>query len=166
MIRDRTARLPAALLLFAIAGCGPSVGGTNLGSVVPAGRDGAANVTIDVGTVSGERPVYAVAVDRRGRHSPMTQGFFTVSVMWSLRGQALDMTTWLPVVGATIRLEPVGIEVVTGPDGSFRFAVDPGLYTLTGTYAGPPSLSGSSQQLEVDGQGLWFDLYLFPESES
>ncbi|SCG63502.1 carboxypeptidase-like regulatory domain-containing protein [Micromonospora halophytica] len=143
-----------------------SVGGTSLDSMVPAGPDGAANVTIDVGNVNGERPVYAVAVDRRGRVSPMTQGSFTVSVMWSLRGQALDMNTWLPVAGATIRLEPVGIEVVTGSDGGFQFAVDPGLYTLTGTYAGPPSLSGSSQQLEVDSQGLWFDLYLFPDSGS
>ncbi|SCE96395.1 hypothetical protein GA0070607_3742 [Micromonospora coriariae] len=141
-----------------------SVGGTDLSSVVRSGRDGAATVTIDVGNVSGERPVYAVAVDRRGRLSPLAQGSFTVSVMWSLRGQAIDTSTWLPLAGATIRLEPVGIEAVTGPDGGFQFAVDPGLYTLTGTYAGPPSLSGSSQQLEVDGQGLWFDLYLFPES--
>ncbi|MEU4776409.1 hypothetical protein [Micromonospora sp. NPDC023633] len=143
-----------------------SVGGTDLGSVVAAGPDGAANVTIDVGNVSGQRPVYAVAVDRQGRLSPMNQGSFTVSVLWSLRGQALDMNTWLPVAGATIRLDPVGIEVVTGPDGSFQFAIDPGIYTLTGTYAGPPSLSGSSQQLEIDGQGLWHDLYLWPDSGS
>ncbi|TDC60930.1 hypothetical protein E1258_13235 [Micromonospora sp. KC207] len=119
-------------------------------------------MTIDVGHLSGERPVYAVAVDRHGRLSPMTQGSFTVSVMWSLSGRALDMNNWLPVEGATIRLEPVGIEVVTGSDGGFQFAVDPGLYTLTGTCAGPPSLSGSSQQLEVDGQGLDYELYLIP----
>ncbi|MDG4796300.1 hypothetical protein [Micromonospora sp. WMMD1082] len=143
-----------------------SVDGASLGSVIAAGPDGAADVTIDVGDLSGERPVYAVAVDRRGRLSPMTRGSFTVSVMWSLRGRALDMTTWLPVVGATIRLEPVGIEVVTGPDGGFQFAVDPGLYTLTGTYAGPPSLSARVEQLEIDGQGLRLDLPLFPDSGS
>ncbi|MEU8259648.1 hypothetical protein AB0C02_03360 [Micromonospora sp. NPDC048999] len=140
-----------------------SVDNTSLGSEVAAGPGGTADVTIDVGNVSGGHPVYAVAVDRQGRLSPMTQGTFTVSVIWNLTGQALDMITWLPVVGATIRLEPAGIEVVTGPDGRFQFAVDPGLYTLTGTYAGPPSLSGS-QQLELDSQGLWFDLYLFPDS--
>ncbi|WP_091099046.1 hypothetical protein [Micromonospora citrea] len=143
-----------------------SVDNTSLGSEVLAGSDGTANVTIDVGSVSGERPVHAVAVDRHGRRSSMTQATFTVSVIWDLRGQALDMTTWLPVAGATIRLEPAGIEMITGPDGYFQFDVDPGLYTLTGTYAGPPSLSGSSQQLEIDGQGLWLDLYLFPDSAS
>jgi hypothetical protein len=142
-----------------------SVDNTNLGNEVPAAQDGTATVTIDVGNVTGERLVYAVAVDRHGRLSPMTQGTFTVSAVWSLQGQAIDATTWMPVEGATIRLEPAGIEVVTGLDGTFQFAVDPGLYTVTGTYAGPPSLSGS-QQLEVDGQGLWFDLYLFPDSGS
>lgn len=142
-----------------------SVDDTNLDSEVPAAPDGTANVTIDVGNVSGEHPVYAVAVDRHGRLSAMTQGTFTVSAVWNLKGQALDATTWLPVEGATIRLEPAGIEVVTGPDGGFQFAVDPGLYTLTGTYAGPPSLYGS-QQLQLDNQETWFDLYLFPDSGS
>ncbi|MBM0202829.1 hypothetical protein JNW90_06745 [Micromonospora sp. STR1s_5] len=142
-----------------------SVGDTNLGSEVHAASGGTASVTIDVGSLTGERPVYAVAVDRRGRLSPMTQGSFTVSANWSLKGQAFDTTTWLPLEGATIRLEPAGIEVVTGPDGAFQFAVDPGLYNLVGTYAGPPSLYGS-QQLELDNQGLQFDLYLFPDSGS
>ncbi|MFI6232816.1 hypothetical protein ACIBD9_04560 [Micromonospora sp. NPDC050784] len=142
-----------------------SVGDTSLGSEVHAASDGTATVTIDVGSVTGERPVYAVAVDRRGRLSPMAQGSFTVAAVWSLQGQAFDTTTWLPLEGATIRLEPAGVEVVTGPDGAFRFAVDPGLYNLVGTYAGPPSLYGS-QQLELDNQGMRFDLYLFPDSGS
>ncbi|WP_157562948.1 hypothetical protein [Micromonospora chokoriensis] len=142
-----------------------SVGDTHLASEVYAASNGTADVTIDVGNVMGERPVYVVAVDRRGRLSPMTQGSFTVSAVWNLEGQALDMTTWLPVEGATIRLEPAGIEVVTGPDGAFQFAVDPGLYNLIGTYAGPPSLYGS-QQLELDHQKVYFDLYLFPDSGS
>ncbi|MGC1212004.1 MAG: hypothetical protein WA890_12155 [Micromonospora sp.] len=144
-----------------------SVDNTNLDNEVPAVQDGTATatVTIDAGNVSGEHPVYAVAVDRHGRLSPMTQGTFTVSAIWNLKGQAIDATTWLPVAGATIRLEPAGIEVVTGPDGGFQFAVDPGLYTLTGTYAGPPSLYGS-QQLQLDNQETWFDLYLFPDSGS
>ncbi|MGN9892391.1 hypothetical protein [Micromonospora sp. L31] len=142
-----------------------SVDDTKLDSEVPAAPDGTANVTIDVGSVGGEHPVYAVAVDRHGRLSPMTQGTFTVSAISNLKGQALDATTWLPVEGATIRLEPAGIEVVTGPDGGFQFAVDPGLYTLTGTHAGPPSLYGS-QQLLLDNQETWFDLYLFPDSGS
>ncbi|MET7808542.1 hypothetical protein [Micromonospora chersina] len=142
-----------------------SLDDTNLDSEVPAAPDGTASVTIDVGNVSGEHPVYAVAVDRHGRLSPMSQGTFTVSAAWNLKGQAIDATTWLPVEGATIRLEPAGIEVVTGPDGTFQLAVDPGLYTLTGTYAGPPSLYGS-QQLQLDNQETWFDLYLFPDSGS
>ncbi|MGW4295161.1 hypothetical protein ACWEH1_19175 [Micromonospora chersina] len=138
-----------------------SVDNTSLDNEVPAAQDGTATVTIDAGNVSGEHPVYAVAVDRRERLSPVSQGIFTVSATWNLKGQAIDGTTWLPVEGATIRLEPAGIEVVTGPDGGFQFAVDPGLYTLTGTYAGPPSLYGS-QQLQLDNQETWFDLYLFP----
>jgi hypothetical protein len=96
----------------------------------------------------------------------MTQGTFTVSTIWNLKGQAIDAaTTWLPVQGATIRLDPAGIEVVTGPDGGFQFAVDPGTYTLTGTYAGPPSLYGS-QQVQLDNQVTWIDLYLFLDSGS
>lgn len=142
-----------------------SVDNTHLDGEVQAASDGTASVTIDVGSVTGERPVYAVAVDRRGRLSPMTQGSFTVSAIWSLQGQAFDTTTWLPLEGATIRLEPAGIEVVTGPDGAFQFVVDPGLYNLIGTYAGPPSLYGS-QQVELDNQGMRLDLYLFPDSGS
>lgn len=142
-----------------------SIDQTHLDSEVSAAPDGTADVTIDVGNMSGEHLVYAAAVDRRGQLSPITQETFTVSVVWNLKGQALDMTTWLPVMGATIRLEPAGIEVVTGSDGRFQFAVGPGLYTLIGTYAGPPSLYGS-EQLLLDNYSLWVDLYLFPESGS
>lgn len=138
-----------------------SIDDTELDSQVSVAADGTASVTIDAGNVSGAHPLYAVAVGRQGRLSAVTQGTFTVVATWNLKGQALDATTWLPVAGATIRLEPAGTEVVTGPDGGFQFAVDPGLYTLTGTYAGPPSLYGS-QQLQLDSQETWFDLYLFP----
>lgn len=142
-----------------------SVDSTSLDSEVPAASDGTASVTIDVGDVTGEHGVYAVAVDRCGRLSPITAGTFTVTAVWNLRGRAVDVTTFLPVEGATIRLEPADIEVVTGPDGSFRFAVDPGIYTLIGTYAGPPSLYGSVQ-LELGNQSLWWELVLFPDSAS
>ncbi len=142
-----------------------SVDHTHLDSEVPAAPDGTANVTIDVGNVSGEHRVLAVAVDHQGRVSLLTQAAFTVTAIWNLRGLAIDTTTFLPVEGATIRLEPTAIEVVTGPDGSFKFAVDPGTYTLIGTYAGPPSLYGSLQ-LQLDNQGTQIDLFLFPDSGS
>jgi hypothetical protein len=142
-----------------------SVDDTHLDSEVAAAPDGTANVTINVGSVSGEHPVYAVAVDRHGRVSPLAQAAFTVTVIWNLIGRALDATTFLPVEGATIRLDPAGIEVVTGPDGGFRFAVDPGAYTLIGTYAGPPSLSGSLQ-LQLDNGQVDVDLPLFPTAGS
>ena len=117
------------------------------------------------GDLSGERPVYAIAIDGDDRRSTLTQQTFTVTVVWNLRGWAIDMVTWLPAVGATVRLEPVGIEVVTGADGSFRFDVDLGLYTVVGTHAGPPVLTGS-QQLEIHEYGVTVDLYLFPDSGS
>ncbi|MFI5495389.1 hypothetical protein [Actinoplanes sp. NPDC051859] len=142
-----------------------SVGSTTLDKEVLAAADRTATVLVDAGDVTGDRLVYAVAVDRRGRVSPMTQGSFTVSATWSLQGRAIDATTWMPVEGATIRLEPAGIEMVTGPDGAFQFVADPGLYTVTGTFVGPPGLSGSSPELQLDGQGLNFELYMFPDSE-
>jgi hypothetical protein len=139
-----------------------SIGGTDLDSEVSA-QHGIATATLDVGHVSGERPVYAVAVDKVGRLSTMASSAFTVSVVSNLQGRALDMTTWLPLQGATVRLEPIGIEIVTGTDGTFQFSVEPGLYTLIGTYTGPPSLY-FSQQLQLDEYGLNLDLPLFPTS--
>ena len=74
----------------------------------------------------------------------------TNAITWTLEGPGFPT----PTVGAT------------GTTTHARAFAQPGLYTLTGTYAGPPSLSGSSQPLELDGQGLWFDLLLFPDFAS
>ncbi|OZV77527.1 hypothetical protein CA850_22890 [Micromonospora echinospora] len=141
-----------------------AVDGAHPTSEVPVGPDGTASVLVDVGW-PGEHTVHAIAVNGDDRLSGLSVARFTVSVVWDLRGWALDATTFLPVSGATIRLEPGGGEVVTGADGYFQFDVEPGLHTLSGLHAGPPSLSGS-QELLLDGQGVTFDLYLFPDSGS
>ncbi|MFI6824812.1 hypothetical protein ACIBJE_28270 [Micromonospora sp. NPDC050187] len=140
------------------------VNSTHLASEVPVGPDGTASVLVDVSR-PGEHSVHAIAVDGDNRLSGLSAARFMVTVVWDLRGWVLDSTTFLPVSGAIIRLEPSGGEVVTGADGYFQFDVEPGVHTLSGLHAGPPSLSGS-QQLLLDGQGVTFDLYLFPDSGS
>ena len=51
---------------------------------------GTATVTIDVGPVTGERPLYVVAVDDGDRVSGLSQAQFTVTPAVSLSGMVID----------------------------------------------------------------------------
>ncbi|MEU1240943.1 carboxypeptidase regulatory-like domain-containing protein [Micromonospora parva] len=133
--------------------------------VIASAPGGTATVSVPVGAITGERPLYVVAVDDGNRVSGRTQGSFVVKPATILSGVAIDVMTFMPVVGATVRLEPGGLQVVTGSDGGYSFSgFAPGTYTVSGVKGGRCGLSGS-QQLLVDGQGVWLDLYLFPYSD-
>ncbi|MFY1636446.1 LamG-like jellyroll fold domain-containing protein [Solwaraspora sp. WMMB335] len=138
-----------------------SVGGTGLGGTVNADTaGGTATVTIDVGSVTGQWPIYAVAVDDGDRVSDMSQGAFTVVPAALLSG-----TVWneffLPQPGVLIELQPGGHQTVSGPDGSYALTgFPPGLYTITASYG---SWCGEvfNGPMEIDGQGTVLDIYLF-----
>jgi hypothetical protein len=140
-----------------------SVGGTALGDAADADvPGGSATVTIDAGTVTGERPIYAVAEDDAGRRSSPVQASYTVQGQAGVSGTVYDGNTFLPLEGATVTLEPAGLSAVTGPDGFFTFdGFPPGLYTVSASKDGACPLSGS-QQLEIGDQPIWMDLYADP----
>ncbi|MFG1779480.1 carboxypeptidase regulatory-like domain-containing protein [Micromonospora sp. NPDC049048] len=143
-----------------------SVGGTALDTEVnAAAAGGTATVTLNVGTTNGERPIHVVAVDDGGRVGGMSRGLFTVKPTAFLNGQVLDFTTFLPVAGATVRMEPGGLQTVTAADGGYSFTgFAPGIYTLHAAVGGRCGLAGSGQ-VEIDGQGNYLELYLFPHTD-
>ncbi|WP_329108699.1 carboxypeptidase regulatory-like domain-containing protein [Micromonospora sp. NBC_01699] len=143
-----------------------SADSTLLGNEVAASAPGGtATVSVPVGAIIGERPLYAVAVDDGNRVSGMAQGKFVVKPVVSLSGVVIDVTTFEPVAGATVRLEPGGLQVVTGSDGGYTFSgFASGTYTVSGNKGGRCGLSGS-MQLPVVEQAVWWDLYLFPYSD-
>ncbi|MEV4808368.1 carboxypeptidase regulatory-like domain-containing protein [Micromonospora avicenniae] len=139
---------------------GYSVDGTGLGTTVNASSaGGTATVNVNVGSVTGERPVYAVAVDDGNRVGGMAEAAFTVTPAASLSGTVWD-STFLPRAGAVVRLQPGGYQVTSGADGSYALAnFPPGSYTVTATFGGRCG-EAFSGPLEVDGQGLTFDIFL------
>ncbi|WP_305782575.1 carboxypeptidase regulatory-like domain-containing protein [Symbioplanes lichenis] len=143
-----------------------SVGDTTLGTTVnAAGAGGTVTVNVPVGTVSGQRPVHAVAVDDGNRVSPLTQILVKVGPPEALDGTVLDMVTWLPVSGAVVTLQPGGRQVTTDADGAYAFDdLAVGTYSVKATSGGRCGVAGS-QSYEVDGQGLTLDLYLMRASD-
>ncbi|MBQ1049187.1 hypothetical protein KBX50_12030 [Micromonospora sp. C51] len=82
---------------------------------------GSATVTLDVGNVSGSRPIYAVAVDDIGnRVSGLSQSEFTVPPATSLAGTVWD-AYFLPQAGAVITLQPGDHQATSGADGGYAF---------------------------------------------
>jgi hypothetical protein len=132
-------------------------------TAVPDQPGGVAVVRFAAGSITGTAPVYAVSstgtVD-----SLLTQGSFTVRSLTSLTGRVLDIATFLPVEGATVRVEPGAHETTTDADGEFSFAaaeLPTGEYTLTATYG---TCSGG-QPVYVDGSGLYLEVLIFPADE-
>ncbi|WP_433551260.1 carboxypeptidase regulatory-like domain-containing protein [Micromonospora zamorensis] len=144
-----------------------SVGDTSLGNTVNATvPGGSATATINVGTTTGQRPIYVVAVDDGGRISGISQTAFTVKVTAFVYGMVYNENS-LPSAGATVRLEPGGYQTTTGSDGSFNLAgFTPGVYTLIGSVGGSCGSSVTDGPYEIDGQGLGVDLYLIPRSDN
>lgn len=125
-------------------------------------RGGRATVSLDVGAISGDRPLFAVAVGGHGRTSALTQATISVTQTVPFSGTVLNGITWLPAPGATVTLEPGGLQATADSNGAFAFTgVPSGVYTATATVGGTCPAS-SSQTLLIDGQGLYFEFYLFP----
>ncbi|MEO3928178.1 LamG-like jellyroll fold domain-containing protein, partial [Micromonosporaceae bacterium B7E4] len=137
-----------------------SVGDAGLGSEVAATEPGGtATVTFGVGSLTGDRSVHAVAVDGGNRASALARGQFTVVGQPYLTGSVIDVETFMPVAGATVRLEPGGFESVTGPDGTYSFTGFPaGTYTVSTSHDG----RCGGVTIEISSAGTYFDLYLLP----
>ncbi|BAL88066.1 hypothetical protein AMIS_28460 [Actinoplanes missouriensis 431] len=143
-----------------------SFGSATLDARVAAGvRGGTATVDLAVGDITGDRPLYAAVVDRFGRVGPLNQATVTVTPVagGELTGRVLNGYTWLPIAGAAVTLSPGGLQVSTGDDGAFSVGgVTPGVYAVTAAVGGDCPAT-STQTLEIDGQGLAVEFYLFPE---
>ncbi|WP_229705590.1 carboxypeptidase regulatory-like domain-containing protein [Micromonospora sonchi] len=131
-----------------------------LGTTVNASSPGGtATVTINIGSMTGERPVYAVAVDDGNRASEMSQGAFTVASAASLSGTVWD-ASFLPGAGVVVQLQPGGHQATSAADGSYALTgFAPGSYTITATVGGRCGQAFSGP-LEIDGQGATFDIFL------
>ncbi|WBB52545.1 carboxypeptidase-like regulatory domain-containing protein [Verrucosispora sp. WMMD573] len=141
-----------------------SIDGTGLGSTVPAiSAGGSATVVLDVGNVSGSRPIYAVAVDDNGsRVSGLSQGEFTVLPATSLAGTVWD-AYFLPQAGAVITLRPGDHQATSGADGGYAFTdLTRGAYTVTATLG---DRCVASFALEIDSQGQTVDIFVPPVGE-
>ncbi len=138
-----------------------SLGGTALEKTVNAtAAGGTYSFDLPVGSISGQLPLHAVAVDDGSRVSPLTQTQITVKPAASLFGTVLDQSSFQPVAGAVVRLQPGGAQVTTDADGTYAFAsVTAGAYTVRATSAGRCGMAGS-QPYTIDKQGLMLELYM------
>jgi hypothetical protein len=130
-------------------------------TAVPNQPGGFAIVQIPVGTASGPSSVFAVA-NNGTTDSLLTAGSIVVQSLTSLSGRVVDVATFLPIAGATVRVEPGGYQTTTTAAGDFSFlAADlpVGDYTITASYG---ACSGE-QSVSVSGWGDYVELYLYPD---
>jgi hypothetical protein len=124
---------------------------------------GTATVALEVGTTRGSRQLFAAAADRHDRISPSTQASIFVVSDLMLDGVVLDGTTWLPVEGAVVTLQPGGYQATSDADGLYEFrGVPTGEYTVQGTRGGDCPAASYNQPLLLDGNGLTFRITLYP----
>jgi hypothetical protein len=129
-------------------------------TAVPNQPGGFAIVQLPVGTISGASSVFAVA-NNGTKDSLITAGSIEVQSLTSLTGRVVDIATFLPVEGATVRVEPGGHQTTTTAEGEFSFPAGDlpvGDYTISASYG---ACSGE-QPVSVSGGGDYVELYLFP----
>lgn len=140
-----------------------SIDNTHLGSEVAADSPGGtATVTFNVGNTPGERTLYVVAVTDGNQVSDMMPGTVTVIGSPNISGFVIDVTTFEPVAGATVRMEPGGLTTTSDANGAYSFTgFEPGVYTISAEYGGPCGLFGSTT-IEISRAGIIWDVYLLP----
>ncbi|GAA0586382.1 hypothetical protein GCM10010172_84590 [Paractinoplanes ferrugineus] len=129
-------------------------------TAVPDRPGGSVVVRIPAGTLTGTSQVFAKS-STGSVDSLLTQGSFTVRSLTSLTGLVLDVATFLPVEGATVRVEPGNHAATTNAAGEFSFPaaeLPAGDYTVTASYGG----CSGEQPVYVDGSGLYLEILLLP----
>lgn len=139
-----------------------SVDSTSLNqTVAPVTPGGTATVSVPAGASTGTHPLFVVTDDGTTT-SEWTRWEFTVTGPPTLSGRVYNVLTSDPVVGAVVRLEPAGLQVISGPYGEFSFAgFEPGVYTLSATLDGPCPLFGS-EDMEITYYGTETNLDVIP----
>ncbi|MEV0394968.1 carboxypeptidase regulatory-like domain-containing protein [Polymorphospora rubra] len=141
-----------------------SVGSAGVDTEVAAtGPGGTATVAINAGSVTGERSLFAVAVDDGNRLSGLAQASFTVTAATSLSGMVMNDADFTPLVGAVVTLEPGGYQTTSDASGAYSFTgMAPGTYTLVASYGDRCGLTASATITITAGSPRWRDLYLTP----
>jgi hypothetical protein len=139
-----------------------SIDNTDLGlSATPGGAGGTASVSLPAQTVVGEHLLYVANYDGT-RTGPVRQFAFTVRSAVSVFGAIIDLNTFLNVPDALVTLQPGGLSMTTGPEGTFRFeGFAAGTYTVSATAGGPCGLAGSVQ-VTIDQPDIQVDLFMLP----
>ena len=134
-------------------------------TAVPTTPGGTATVSLPVGSHAGTELLYAASYDGT-RLSPMGQWVITVTGQPSISGSVFNVLTGMYEPGAVVRLEPAGLQVVSGPQGEYSFTgFSPGTYTLSATVDGPCPLYGSID-LDITSPDQWSDVDVFPVSDT
>jgi hypothetical protein len=114
---------------------------------------GSATVSLSVGSIAGDRQVFAAAVDNDGLVGPLNQATINVTQTVQFRGRVL-LPSWLPAEGATVTLEPGGYRQTSDESGEVEFrGIPAGEYTATAT----ATLNGNCPV--AAGQLLWISKY-------
>jgi hypothetical protein len=139
-----------------------SVGVTNQNLLaVPDEPGGSVVLAIPAGPAAGQRSLYARSGTATATSAVAVATFEVLPTsLWS--GRVVDFTTFLPVEGAVVRMEPGGYATTTNADGEFTFSSDvpAGLYTVTAAAAVG---CASPWELLIEA-GLYIELYLFPDA--
>lgn len=126
---------------------------------------GSATVSLSVGSIAGDRQVFAAAVDNDGLVGPLNQATINVTQTVLFQGWVKDLDG-IPVEGATVTLEPGGYQQTSDESGKVEFSGIPtGEYTTTAT----ATLNGNcpvaaSQLLLIGKHGVTFQFILRPVS--
>lgn len=126
---------------------------------------GSATVSRSVGSIAGDRQVFAAVVGADGLIGPLNQATINVTQTVLFEGWVKDLDG-MPVEGATVTLEPGGYQQTSDESGKVEFSGIPtGEYTATAT----AMLNGNcpvaaSQPLLIGKHGATFQFILRPVS--
>jgi hypothetical protein len=132
-------------------------------SVTLPAAGGQATVTVTP-TMPGLAFVFAASVDGAGRQSDPAAAIVFVTSAPALSGTVVDSVSGIPVSGATVRLDPVGLSVVTAANGAYSFTdTAAGLYTVTAS-VGSTCGKVATSEVQLDQETV-LDLSLAGQSD-